>query len=104
MVPIVRREDSSTSAPEDARDRTALFVLNGDYWNVGYAGKTFSLKASKGLAYIQRLLWHPNEEFHALDLLSGPDTNFIPESARAESSSTDSSLTVGEEEFHEADV
>ena len=95
MVPIVRREDSSTSAPEDARDRTALLVLNGDYWTVGYAGKTFSLKASKGLAYIHRLLWHPGEEFHALDLLSGPDSNFIPEGASAETSSTDSNLTVG---------
>ncbi len=95
MPPIVRREDSSNSGPEAARDRTAIFALNGEYWSVGYAGETFSLKPSKGLAYIHRLLWHPNEEFHALDLLSGSETNFISESATAETSSTDSRLTVG---------
>jgi len=95
VVPIVRRGDSSYSGGESARDRAGMFVLNGDHWTIGFAGKTFSLKASKGLAYIHRLLWHPGEEFHALDLLSGPDSNFIPESANAETSSTDSNLTVG---------
>jgi tetratricopeptide (TPR) repeat protein len=95
VATTVRRQDSSNSGLESARARTAILVLNGDYWTVGYAGKTFSLKASKGLAYIHRLLWHPGEEFHALDLLSGPDSNFIPEGASAETSSTDSNLTVG---------
>jgi tetratricopeptide (TPR) repeat protein len=69
--------------------------LNGEYWTIEYAGKTFSLKASKGLAYIHRLIQHPGEEFHSLDLLSGPGTPFIPESATAKTASTDSSLTVG---------
>jgi len=32
----------------------------------------FSLRDTKGLTYIQRLLQHPAEEFHALDLLTGP--------------------------------
>jgi hypothetical protein len=95
VVPTVRREDSSNSGPEGARGKTALFVRNGEFWTVGFAGKTSSLKTSKGLAYINRLLWHPNEEFHTLDLLSGSETNFIPESANAEASSTDSRLTVG---------
>ncbi len=95
MAPTVRREDSSNSGLEGARDRTVLFVLNGEYWTVGYADKTFSLKASKGLAYIHRLLRHPNEEFHVLDLLSGSGTNFIPDSSKAEISSSDSSLTIG---------
>jgi len=93
VAPTVRREDSSNAGREGARDRTAIFVLNGEYWTVGYGGATFLLKASKGLAYIHRLLRHPNEEFHVLDLLSGSGTNFIPESA--DTSSTDSSLTVG---------
>src|SRR5208283_3166603 len=73
----------------------AVFALNGEYWTIEYAGKSFSLKASKGLAYIYRLIQHPGEEFHALDLLSGPGTPFIPESATAKTSSTDSGLTVG---------
>jgi tetratricopeptide (TPR) repeat protein len=73
----------------------AVFALSGEYWTIEYAGKTFSLKTSKGLAYIHRLIQHPGEEFHSLDLLSGPGTPFIPESATAKISSTDSSLTVG---------
>jgi tetratricopeptide (TPR) repeat protein len=49
-----------------------IFARSGDIWTVSYSGKTFSLKDAKGLGYIQRLLQHPGEEFHALDLLSGP--------------------------------
>jgi predicted ATPase len=50
---------------------TATLVRSGEYWTIGYEGTTFSLKDIKGLSYIQRLLQHPGEEFHALDLLSG---------------------------------
>src|SRR5712692_11286 len=50
----------------------ATLARSGEYWTVGYEGTTFSLKDVKGLSYIQRLLQHPGEEFHALDLLSGP--------------------------------
>src|SRR5216683_1819953 len=49
-----------------------IFARSGDIWTVSSSGKTFSLKDAKGLGYIQRLLQHPGEEFHALDLLSGP--------------------------------
>ncbi len=57
-----------------ATDRVdyGVFARNGEYWTVGYSGTTFSLRDVKGLTYIQRLLQHPGEEFHALDLLSGP--------------------------------
>jgi len=51
---------------------TTLLARTGEFWTIGYKGKTFSLKDLKGLSYIQRLLQHPGEEFHALDLLSGP--------------------------------
>ncbi|MGH7949209.1 MAG: ATP-binding protein, partial [Candidatus Binataceae bacterium] len=46
-----------------------VFACSGEYWTIGYGGKTFPLKDVKGLSYIQRLLRHPGEEFHALDLL-----------------------------------
>ena len=51
---------------------TGTFTVRGDYWTLGYGGTTFTLKDVKGLSYIQRLLQHPGEEFHSLDLLSGP--------------------------------
>ena len=72
---------------------TGIFAVNGEYWTLGYSGTTFPLKDVKGLSYIRRLLQHPNEEFHALDLLGalGAVTTF--ESARVEKH--ESSLDVG---------
>src|SRR5215831_6646318 len=67
-------EAGSSSKPAA---QTGAFVLNGEYWTIAYRGESFSLKNVLGLTYIQRLLQHPGEEFHALDLLSGasPATN-----------------------------
>jgi hypothetical protein len=48
----------------------------------------FSLRDTKGLTYIQRLLQHPGEEFHALDLMTGP--------AISASSAVDSDATVAQ--------
>lgn len=45
---------------------------SGEYWTIGFDDANFSLKDVKGLHYLQRLLQHPGEEFHALDLLGGP--------------------------------
>ena len=44
---------------------TVVFAASGDYWTIGTPGATFSVKASKGFAYIHRLLQHPGEEFHS---------------------------------------
>jgi hypothetical protein len=52
--------------------QTGVFVCRGEYWTIGYGSASFSLKDIKGLGYIQRLLQHPGEEFHSLDLLNGP--------------------------------
>jgi AAA ATPase domain len=49
-----------------------VFVCNGEFWTIGYADASFSLRDVKGLGYIQRMLQHPGEEFHSLDLLNGP--------------------------------
>ena len=51
------------------------FVCSGEYWTIGYDGAQFSLRDVKGLSYIQRLLQNPEEEFHALDLLSRQGTD-----------------------------
>jgi tetratricopeptide (TPR) repeat protein len=52
--------------------RAGVFVRNGEFWTLGYGTSSFSLRDIKGLGYIQRLLQHPGEEFHSLDLLNGP--------------------------------
>ena len=51
---------------------SVVFACTGEYWTLGYDGTQFSLKDLKGLGYIQRLLQHPGDEIHALDLLQGP--------------------------------
>jgi hypothetical protein len=50
--------------------QVGIFARSGEYWIIRYSRTTFSLKDIKGLGYIQRLLQHPGEEFHALDLLN----------------------------------
>jgi tetratricopeptide (TPR) repeat protein len=95
LAAIVPRQEPSTPASEGVLHGAALFALIGENWTVGYAGETFSLRASKGLAYIHRLLGNPREEIHSLDLLSGPDTQFNLETPPAETSATDTDLSVG---------
>ncbi len=51
--------------------QAARFACNGEYWTIGYADLAFTFRDVKGLSYIQRLLQHPGEEFHALDLVGG---------------------------------
>ncbi len=57
-------------SPGIAAAATGTFVSCGDFWTLGYRDTTFSLRDVKGLSYIQRLLQHPGEEFHSLDLMN----------------------------------
>ncbi len=88
------RRDRSDSVSAGAMAE-AVFVPGGEYWTVGYRDRTFSFKASKGLAYIHRLLQHPGEEFHSLDLLRGADPVFVSNSAGPEYASSDSMPGIG---------
>jgi tetratricopeptide (TPR) repeat protein len=49
----------------------AFFCKEGEYWTVGYGGKSLLLKDTKGLGYLAHLLRHPGTEFHVLDLVGG---------------------------------
>jgi predicted ATPase len=73
--------------------QTGTFAVRGDYWSLGFGGPTFPLKDLKGLSYIQRLLQHPGEEFHSLDLLSG--TTLHAESGPLTSARTEGTDAVG---------
>jgi len=61
--------EPATSGPPAVPSGT--FVHDGEYWTVGYGAATFPLRGVLGLTYIHRLLQHPGEQFHALDLLTG---------------------------------
>lgn len=49
-------------------DRVAVFAKTGEYWSLSLDGKTVTIRNFRGLTYVQCLLRHPNEEFHAIDL------------------------------------
>jgi type II secretory pathway predicted ATPase ExeA len=73
MTSFKGNADDRESQPEHDRRRPAalgVFVRSGDYWTVGFDNTKFTLKDIKGFYYIDRLLRHPGEEFHVLDLVS----------------------------------
>jgi hypothetical protein len=49
--------------------RQGVFRKEGEYWAVGYDGKAFRLRDTRGLGYLAQLLCHPAVEFHVLDLV-----------------------------------
>jgi len=53
------------------RPSPGIFRKDGEYWSVGWEGRVFRLKDTKGFAYLAHLLRHPATEFHALDLVGG---------------------------------
>ena len=85
---------SHPKAQRVATLQTGLFVRNGEYWTLGYGSTSFSLKDIKGLGYIQRLIQHPGEEFHSLDLLSSPGGGATAELESADKPSLLSDATV----------
>src|SRR5216683_58995 len=62
---------SGDQRPSVRAAQTGVFRKEGEYWTVGYGGKSFRLKDTKGLGYLAHLLRHPAVEFHVLDLVGG---------------------------------
>jgi hypothetical protein len=52
-----------------------VFRRDGEYWTVLYDGATFSVRDTKGMQYLGRLLAAPGIEFHVLDLASDGGTS-----------------------------
>ena len=60
-------EQASAEEPLAAQ----LFQREGDFWTLAFGGQVCRLKDSRGLHYLAILLQHPNEEIHALRLVTG---------------------------------
>jgi hypothetical protein len=58
----------SSEAPAAEADSVASFRRDGEYWTVAFDGGTSQIRDSKGMRYLARLLAHPGQEQHALDL------------------------------------
>ena len=69
----------SEQTPGPSAVQSGTFVQHGEDWTIGYGTASFPLRNVLGLSYIQRLLQHPGEQFHALDLLSGTASSEILE-------------------------
>ncbi len=59
------------SGPSVRAVQPGVFRKEGEYWTLGYGGKSFRLKDTKGLGYLAHLVRHPTIEFHVLDLVGG---------------------------------
>ena len=66
-----RSDGSGFQASRADSTEKGIFRKEGEYWTVGYAGRPFRLKDTKGLGYLAHLLRHPGTEFHVLDLVGG---------------------------------
>jgi hypothetical protein len=53
--------------PDGASARNTL-RRDGDFWTVGYAGRSLQMKDGRGLHYLRTLLGTPGREFHVLQL------------------------------------
>ena len=62
---------SGDPGPSVSSAQTGIFRKEGEYWTIGYGGKAFRLKDTKGLGYLAHLLRYPAIEFHVLDLVGG---------------------------------
>jgi len=87
----------STEAGAGAKGaaQAAIFAQNGEYWTIGYADSTFSLKDIKGLSYLQRLLQSPGEQFLALDLANESGISSATDSQHEQELLADPNITVG---------
>jgi tetratricopeptide (TPR) repeat protein len=51
------------------------FRREGDYWSVVFDRRTVRLRDLKGMRYLARLIAHPGQEFHVLDLVAAESGN-----------------------------
>src|SRR5271156_6235388 len=90
----------STPIARPARKEKGVFCKEGEYWTVGYGGKAFRLKDTKGIGDLAHLLRHPGVEFHVLDLVGG----MASQREEHETSHPVTRLPLGEEDLEKAGI
>lgn len=76
MAPLEAAAGTFLDAFRDEQPATSTgeanaFRLEGEFWTIRYAGTACHLRNTKGLAYIARLLRHPGQDVHAVELVTG---------------------------------
>lgn len=80
-APTARRAQAAmASAPHElsakTTDEPAIFRRDGQSWTIAFQGTTVRVKDAKGLGFMAILLRHPDQEFHALDLVTEEEHGF----------------------------
>lgn len=70
VFPVLSHGTTPEAVRRLAIDRTHMLRREGEYWTVAYDGLVVTLRDSKGLRDIARLLASPRHEFHVLDLVA----------------------------------
>jgi tetratricopeptide (TPR) repeat protein len=91
---------ASEKAPRLLETRNALFRKEGEYWTVGFSGKVFRLKDTRGVGYLAHLLRYAGAEFHVLDLVGG----IASRREKDETSQAPGDLPLREEELEKAGI
>ena len=83
-VVAAKTEAEGGTAPLEGR-----FERSGDAWRIDWAGQTLTIRSSKGMQDLARLLAHPGREIHCLELAGagveqGPTGEAIDDTARRE--------------------
>jgi hypothetical protein len=85
VVPVLRHGASPEAVRRSAVEQTNLLRRDGEYWMVGHRGLVVTLRDTKGLRDLGRLLAEPGREFHVLDLMAaGTGARSTPPSQAAE--------------------
>ena len=79
-----------------------LLRKEGEYWTVGYGGRVFRLKDTKGLACLAQLLRSPGTDVHALDLVC--DTAGQSESREDEANRLAAALPQSDQELENTGI
>src|SRR5579864_3951756 len=96
----LRSAETGDHRPSLRAAQKGVFRKEGEYWTVGYAGKSFRLKDTKGLGYLAHLIRHPAIEFHVLDLVGG----IAGQHDDDETGKSAQGLPRGEEELEKAGI
>jgi class 3 adenylate cyclase len=82
---FLRHGASPEAVRRSAVEQANLFRRDGEYWTVGYRGLVITLRDTKGLRDLGRLLAQPGREYHVLDLMAdGTGAQSIPPSQAAD--------------------
>jgi pimeloyl-ACP methyl ester carboxylesterase len=85
VFPVLRHGASPEAVRRSAVEQANLFRRDGEYWTIGYRGLVVTLRDTKGLRDLGRILAEPGREFHVLDLMAaGTGARSIPASQAAE--------------------